>query len=140
MSLCPGAPGLAISGEEAHHASWLLRARRAALVVVGMYAVEGRCTGERPLSFGARPWCDLPAAASNSKLAVCEAQVRVRSVSLGKRLSTLASCARASYRSRSGALSSPSSSPLLTKPTLVPLLDANTPSTTSGSCRTRVPQ
>ena len=42
------------------------RARRAALVVVGL-PYKGRCDGERPLSFGARPWCDVPAAASNFK-------------------------------------------------------------------------
>ena len=39
-----------------------------------------------------------------------------------------------------GASSSPSSSPSLTTPTLVPLLDANTPSTIRGSCETRAPQ
>ena len=43
------------------------RARRAALVVVGLCPTEGHCAGERPLSFGARPWCDVPAAASNAK-------------------------------------------------------------------------
>ena len=39
-----------------------------------------------------------------------------------------------------GASSSPSSSPFLTTPTLVPLLDANTPSTIRGSCEIRAPQ
>ena len=43
------------------------RARRAALVVVGPRPANGAATGKRPLSFGARPWCDVPAAASNSK-------------------------------------------------------------------------
>ena len=28
---------------------------------------QGHCTGERPLSFGARPWCDVPAAASKNQ-------------------------------------------------------------------------
>ena len=42
------------------------RARRAALVVVGR-AHKEHCAGERPLSFGARLWCDVPAAASNAK-------------------------------------------------------------------------
>ena len=43
------------------------RARRAALVVVGPCTRKGHCAGERPLFFGARPWCDVPAAASNAK-------------------------------------------------------------------------
>ena len=35
---------------------------------------EGRRTGERPLSFGARPWCDVPATATNARpAAVCQA-------------------------------------------------------------------
>ena len=66
------APALAVSGEEAQHSS-LLRARRAALVVVGLGSIEGRRVGGKPLSFGARPWCDVPAAASNAKpAAACE--------------------------------------------------------------------
>ena len=44
-----------------------MRARCAALVVVGAYSMKGHCTGERPLSFGASPWCDVSAAASNSQ-------------------------------------------------------------------------
>ena len=28
--------------------------------------MKGYCSGEKPLSFGGRPWCDMPAAASNS--------------------------------------------------------------------------
>ena len=43
------------------------RARGAALAVIGSCLVERFCTGERARSFGARPWCDVPAAASNSK-------------------------------------------------------------------------
>ena len=38
------------------------RARRAALVLVGAVTIDGRCNGERPASFGERPWCDVPAA------------------------------------------------------------------------------
>ena len=45
------------------------RARRAALVVVGPCTMKGHCTSERPHSFGARPWCDVPAAGSNNQLA-----------------------------------------------------------------------
>ena len=41
--------------------------RGAGLVVVGPYPIQGHCTGERPLSFGARPCCNVPAAASNAK-------------------------------------------------------------------------
>ena len=43
------------------------RARRAALVVVGFCAMKGHCTGGRPLSFGARPWCDVRAVTSNAQ-------------------------------------------------------------------------
>ena len=39
-------------------------ARRAALVVASPCPMEGHRAGERPLSFGARPWCDVLAAAS----------------------------------------------------------------------------
>ena len=42
------------------------RARRAALAVVGLSAMQEHCTGERPLPFDARPLCDEPAAASNA--------------------------------------------------------------------------
>ena len=41
-------------------------ARLASLVVVGLWRTKGHCVGERPLSFGARPWCDVPASASNA--------------------------------------------------------------------------
>ena len=43
------------------------RARGAALAVIGSCLVERCRTGERARSFGARPWRDVPAAASNSK-------------------------------------------------------------------------
>ena len=57
---------LAVSGKGAKH-SRLLRARRAALVVVGFGTTKRRYTSERLLSFGARLWPDVPAAASNAK-------------------------------------------------------------------------
>ena len=61
-----GAAALAVSGEEAQHSSLLSRAPCRAGCGRSV-PVERRCAGERPLSFGARPWCDVPAAASNSK-------------------------------------------------------------------------
>jgi len=57
------ANALAISQEEAQHASLLLRVRRATLVVVGPCVTNGHYTSRKPLSFGARPWCDVPDAA-----------------------------------------------------------------------------
>ena len=43
------------------------RTRRVALVVVAIHSVERCYIGKRPRSFGARPWCDVPAAVSNTK-------------------------------------------------------------------------
>ena len=43
------------------------RAHRAALVVVCPYPIQGHCTGDTSLSIGARPWCDVPAAASKAQ-------------------------------------------------------------------------
>ena len=43
------------------------RARRAALVVVYPRTRQGHWTGERTFSVGARPWCDVPAAASENQ-------------------------------------------------------------------------
>ena len=60
-----GAPVLSVSREEAQQTS-LLRGR-AALNVVGLRYTEGCRTGARPLSFKTRPWCDVPAAGSNTK-------------------------------------------------------------------------
>jgi hypothetical protein len=37
------------------------------MVVDGPHPAKGRCAGETSLLFGARPWCDVPAAASNFK-------------------------------------------------------------------------
>ena len=46
------------------------RARHDVLVMVALRPLEGHGTSERPFSFGARPWCDVPAAASNARPAV----------------------------------------------------------------------
>ena len=47
---------------------------RAALVVVGLRPIRGHHRSERPLSFGSRPWCDVPATASNAEPTVaCQA-------------------------------------------------------------------
>ena len=55
------------------------RARHAAMAVVGLCYMQGHRTGERPLSFGARPWCDVPAAASEGQPAFAwHARARVR--------------------------------------------------------------
>jgi hypothetical protein len=40
---------------------------RCLMVVVGPYPAKGRCAAETSLCFGARPLCDVPAAASNFK-------------------------------------------------------------------------
>ena len=61
-----GASALSVSGKEAQHSA-LLRTRRATLVLICLLPTKGRCDSERPLSFGAQPWCDVPAAASNFK-------------------------------------------------------------------------
>ena len=73
------------------------RARRAMLVVAIPCPIEGHCTSERALSFGARPCCDVPAAVSRTAgLRVCtHAIATLRSLSLGRRRSTRACRARA---------------------------------------------
>ena len=53
--------------EEAHHASFLLHARYATLVVASLYPYERALRQRESLSFGARPWYNVPAAASNAK-------------------------------------------------------------------------
>ena len=45
------------------------RVRGAGLVVVALHMTQGHCSGERPLSIGARPCCDVSAAASITRLA-----------------------------------------------------------------------
>jgi len=52
----------------AKHAS-LLRAGRAALVTIGLRTMRGHITSGRPLSFGARPWCEVRAVSSNAQSA-----------------------------------------------------------------------
>ena len=42
-------------------------ARRTTLLVVAPCHMKGHCASERPLPFGARPCCDVPAAASNTQ-------------------------------------------------------------------------
>ena len=73
------------------------RARRGALDVLGSPFVEGRRAGERHLSFGVRPWCDVPAAASSAKPAPRATQRRrtcALSVWGGGAARELATCAR----------------------------------------------
>ena len=41
------------------------RARGAAIDVVGLYPIKGRCDSETLLPFGSRSWCDVPAVASS---------------------------------------------------------------------------
>ena len=48
----------------------LQSARRAALVVIASCSTKDHCTGETPLSIGVRPWCAVPAAASNTQTAL----------------------------------------------------------------------
>ena len=43
------------------------RACHAAVVLVGLCSINGHCTDERPLSFAARPWCDVPATATQNQ-------------------------------------------------------------------------
>ena len=69
------APVLAISKKEAQH-SGLLRARYAALAMIGLGPAKGRCANERPLSSSARPWCDVLIAASNARPAPAPAVSR----------------------------------------------------------------
>ena len=88
---------LAVSEEEAQHSS-LLRARRAALVVVSAYASKGQRAGERPLFFGARPWCDVLAAVYNAKPAPrvsCSAGASALADSREEAQSSSLQCARA---------------------------------------------
>ena len=76
--------------------------RRVALVVVAIHSVERCYIGKRPRSFGARPWCDVPAAVfKHQASAAChsmQAHLRSLSLSLGRRRSTRACYARATWR------------------------------------------
>ena len=62
-------PALAVSGGGGAALELALRARHAALVMIGSCHIKGHRADERPLSFSARPWCDVPAAVSNAKRA-----------------------------------------------------------------------
>ena len=89
------------------------RARRAAMVVVGPCATEAHCASETALSFGARPCCDVLAAASNDRRRsrVTHAIAPPLRCSLGRRRSTRACDARAPRRAGCGR-SMPYGSPL----------------------------
>ena len=55
------------------------RAPRAALVAVGLRTRQGHCTRERSFSVGARPWFDVPPAASDNQPAfACSRGMRER--------------------------------------------------------------
>ena len=76
------------------------RACRAALVVVALCTRQGHFISERPPSIGARPWCDVPATASNTQpaLALCARERATALAVLGERRSTRACDARAPCR------------------------------------------
>ena len=61
-----GASVLAVIWEKTQHSSFLYL-RAVLMVGVGPHPAKGRCAGETSLPFGARPFCDVPAAASNFK-------------------------------------------------------------------------
>ena len=61
------------------------RARRAALVVVGLCPWKGHCASARPLPFGARPCSNVPAAASNEQPACACAHTQSRHCSASSR-------------------------------------------------------
>ena len=61
-----GTPALAISGSEAQHSISLCAHAPCRAFCNRLLHYKGLCAGERPLSFGARPWCDVLAAASNA--------------------------------------------------------------------------
>ena len=60
---------VAASREEAQHAR-VLGARRVALVVVGPRSFKAHWAGDRPLSFGTCPQCNVIGAASNAQPAL----------------------------------------------------------------------
>ena len=67
MSRDAGTPALAVFREVAHHSGLLLRARCAVVIAVVAYPIEWLRANERPVSSGTRLWCDMRAAASNTK-------------------------------------------------------------------------
>ena len=89
---------LSLSGGGASHALASC-ARRAALVGVGPCPLKAHCANETPLSLGARPCSDMPAAASSEQLTCACAQVKkrhcARSLSLSGRSAARALAARA---------------------------------------------
>ena len=98
---------LAVAKEEVHHSSLLLRARFIALVVVDPSPLERHCTGERPFSFGAHPYCatcQLGLPTSSQRRVSCVAQARLQSQPLGRRRSTQACCACAPSSASCGRL------------------------------------
>ena len=87
-----------------------LRLPRAALISARPYSIEGRRNSERSLSFGARLWCDVLAAASSAKpAAVC--YVRVRGGAGARCLWGESSALKISARARRAALVAISSYP-----------------------------
>ena len=67
-------------GGEAHEIA--ARASRAALVVVAARTINGHCTGEKPLSIGARPRCDVPAVATQNQPLFASHGTRERATAL----------------------------------------------------------
>ena len=75
-------------------------ARRAVVVVVGPCRIKGHCADERPLSFGALPWCDVPAVATprtsrHSRGTRGHAGAPLHSLSLRRHSTALETAARA---------------------------------------------
>ena len=70
------------------------RTRRAVLIVADPCPIEGRCADERPHSFGARPWCDVPAAALKQRRVSCDAGVTTfREATHASSVSSIPRCA-----------------------------------------------
>ena len=67
VNVCHCANGLLGDGKIRELAA---RARRAALAVIGLCIMAVGCTGERLLSSGVRPWCDVRAVISNAQPAL----------------------------------------------------------------------
>ena len=88
------ATALAVFRNEAQQACALAtRARRTAPIVVASCMMQDHCTGEEPLFIGARPCCDVPAAASEAQPPFSRGEhpsAPLRSLSMGTRRSTRA--------------------------------------------------